>query len=103
MTLKAALQALALLGLALSPLGGRPPPPAGPPPPALPPLPSPPVEIAAQELASAFAAGTAVALDARSAAAYEAGHLPGAVPAWSPEAEGEEVRSLLASRGISGA
>src|SRR4051794_15884833 len=105
MVLQPAVQALALLGLALSPLWGQTSPLDWPPPPALPPLPSPALRIDAAELAAALANGAAVPFDVRGAAAYEAGHLPGAVPAWSPDEEGsiDRVRSLLAARGLSGA
>jgi thiosulfate/3-mercaptopyruvate sulfurtransferase len=108
MALKTTFQVLALLGLTLSPLEGQTSPLDWPPRPALPPAPRPAVRMAARELAAALAKGTAVPFDARGGAAYAAGHLPGAVPAWSPEEEGpgqeiDRVRSLLAGRGLSGA
>jgi thiosulfate/3-mercaptopyruvate sulfurtransferase len=64
------------------------------------------VLIRAGELAGLLKKGGAVPLDVRPGGAYEQGHLPGAVPLWSPEEEGAgepaRVRSLLAARGITG-
>lgn len=62
------------------------------------------VLIGARELAGALEKG-AIPLDVRGNGLYAAGHLPGAVPAWSPGEEAPEldrVRSLLAGRGIGG-
>jgi thiosulfate/3-mercaptopyruvate sulfurtransferase len=64
------------------------------------------VLIHAGELAALLKEGSAVPLDVRTGGAYEQGHLPGAVPLWSPEEEGAgepaRIRSLLAARGITG-
>jgi thiosulfate/3-mercaptopyruvate sulfurtransferase len=113
MALKTVWRALAFLFLALAPLpplNSQTSPLDWPPPPAFPPLPRPAVLMDGGELAAALANGTAVPFDVRSGAAYAAGHLPGAVPAWSPEEEGPvtheglgQVRALLAGRGLSGA
>jgi thiosulfate/3-mercaptopyruvate sulfurtransferase len=113
MALKTVWRALAILFLALAaplpPLNSQASPLDWPPPPAFPPLPRPAVLMDGGELAAALANGTAVPFDVRSVAAYAAGHLPGAVPAWSPEEEGsvtheglDRVRPLLAARGLSG-
>jgi thiosulfate/3-mercaptopyruvate sulfurtransferase len=111
MALKTVWRALAFLFLALAPLpplDSQTSPLDWPPPPAFPPLPRPAVLMDAGELAAALAKGTAVPLDVRSGAAYAAGHLPGAVPVWSPEEAGPAgegtggVRSLLAGRRLSG-
>jgi thiosulfate/3-mercaptopyruvate sulfurtransferase len=76
-------------------------PPPGPPRQAAPPR----LLIAASGVAAELAAG-AVPLDARGpGAAFAAGHLPGAVPAWSAGADDVDlarVRSRLAGAGISG-
>lgn len=60
--------------------------------------------IGAGELAGLLESGRAVPLDAQGS--YEQGHVPGAVPAWSPDEKGSgdagRVRSLLAARGIAG-
>src|SRR5262245_42805402 len=65
-----------------------------------PPLPE--ILMGIEELAGA--PGDVVLLDARGPGPYEKGHLPGAVPAWSPEEEVsgglDRVPSLLAERGI---
>jgi thiosulfate/3-mercaptopyruvate sulfurtransferase len=58
--------------------------------------------IGAGELGPALEAGGWIALDAREAGSYTAGHLPGAVPGWSAEEAVAGVRPLLAARGISG-
>lgn len=63
------------------------------------------VLIGVRELAGLLGKGNVIPLDARDAAVYEKGHLPGAVPAWTPQEEigGQaRVRTLLAKRGISG-
>jgi thiosulfate/3-mercaptopyruvate sulfurtransferase len=95
--------------LAAQPLAGQQ---AGPsplqwpvPPPGPPPEPRPPLLIALADLARALAAG-ALPLDVRGAGPrFAAGHLPGAVPAWSPGAEDADPKRLrprLAAAGISG-
>ena len=58
--------------------------------------------IGAGELAQALKGGGWIALDAREAGRYAAGHLPGAAPGWSAEEAASGVRPLLAARGISG-
>ncbi len=76
-------------------------PPPGPPRPATPPR----LWIAPSDVAAELAAG-AVPLDVRGpGAAFAAGHLPGAVPAWSAGDDDDDlarVRSRLAAAGVSG-
>jgi thiosulfate/3-mercaptopyruvate sulfurtransferase len=102
--------ALALLALGVAPLAGQgsplqwPVPPPGPPHEAV--LPR--VLIGVPELAAGMAAGAVpiVPIDARGVGPFAAGHLPGAVPAWSAGAEDGDlgrVRARLAGLGISGA
>ncbi len=100
---------LASLAFAGQPLAGRQAGPASPlqwpvPPPGPPPEPRPPLLIAPSDLARTLAAG-ALPLDVRGAGPrFAAGHLPGAIPAWS-DAEGadlEKLRARLAAAGISG-
>jgi thiosulfate/3-mercaptopyruvate sulfurtransferase len=62
--------------------------------------------VGVHETARLLVRGSAVPFDVRGVDAYEKGHLPGAVAAWSPDEEAsggiEPVRSLLAGRGITG-
>jgi thiosulfate/3-mercaptopyruvate sulfurtransferase len=66
------------------------------------------VLIGVAELAGALAAGGTIAMDTRGAGPFAAGHLPGAVPAWSASGKIDEVedpgrlRAQLAGLGISG-
>jgi thiosulfate/3-mercaptopyruvate sulfurtransferase len=94
------LLAAPLLAAQTSPLQWPVPPPGPPRETVLPPL-----LIGPSELVRAVAAG-AVAIDARGAGpAFAAGHLPGAVPAWSAGADDSDlarVRARLAAAGIPG-
>ena len=60
--------------------------------------------IGVREAARLLGQGAAVALDVRGAGLYAGGHLPAAVPGWSPDEESsggkDRVRSLLAGSGI---
>ena len=61
--------------------------------------------IGAEELRGLLGKADTIPLDARGDAAYERGHLPGAVLAWTSGGETgsrDRVRSLLAERGITG-
>src|SRR5829696_8536461 len=66
---------------------------------------SPRILIGAGELAGLLKTGRAVPMEVHAPSqpgSYELGHLPGAVPAWSPDDEAvnpDRVRSLLAERG----